>query len=75
MFNLTSHVANKPIMDGPFIRHLRTDPIFQELNEKRQAEADTFAAVQAAIIKHSEAVKERKAAEAKAELMASMEDL
>lgn len=74
MFSLTSHVANKPIMDAPFERHLRTDPVFQAVNKARQKEAETLAAVSAAMIAHNEAVKGREAEEAKAKLMASMED-
>lgn len=75
MFNLRSHIASKPIADAPFIRHLRTADVFNELDEARAEEAKLYAAVTAAIIAHSEAVKRKEAAKAKAELMASMEDL
>ena len=75
MFNLSSHVASKPIMDAPFKRHLRTDPIFQRVTEARREEAETLAAVNAAIIKHTEAREELEAAEAEAALMAHLEGL
>ena len=75
MFNLSSHVASKPIMDAPFKRHLRTDPIFQRVTEARRVEAETRAAVNAAIIKHTEARKELEAAEAEAAIVAHLEDL
>ena len=75
MFNLSSHVASKPIMDAPFKRHLRTDPIFQRVTEARRVEAETLAAVNAAIIKHTEARNELEAAEAEAEIVAHLEDL
>ena len=75
MFNLSSHVASKPIMDAPFKRHLRTDPIFQRVTEARRVEAETLAAVNAAIIKHTEARKELEAAEAEAAIVAHLEDL
>ena len=74
-FSLTDHVASKPIMDGPFERHLRTDPIFQRVSEARRQEAETLAAVNAAILKHTEARKELEAAEAEAAIMAELEAL
>ena len=74
MFNLSASIAQKPIADAPYLRHLRTADVFNEVTETRQKEAETFAAVQAAIIAHAEAVKLRDAAIAKAELMASLED-
>ena len=75
MFQLSNHIARQPIMDEPFKRHLRTDPIFQRVTEARRVEAETLAAVNAAIIKHTEARKELEAAEAEAELMAHLEGL
>ena len=75
MFNLSSHVASKPIMDAPFKRHLRTDPIFQRVTEARRVEAETLAAVNAAMIKHTEARKELEKAEAEAALIAHLEEL
>lgn len=75
MFNLRGHIASKPIADAPFIRHLRTADVFNELDEARAEEAKLYAAVTAAIIAHSDAVKRKEAAKAKAELMAAMEDL
>ena len=75
MFNLTNHVANKPIMDGPYLRHLQTADVFNELHEATQEELELRAAVTAAIIAHSDAVKRKDAAKAKAELMAHLEDL
>lgn len=74
MFSLTSHVANKPIMDDAYLRHLRTADVFNALTEARQKEAETLAAVSAAMIAHDAALKHREAEEAKAKLMASMED-
>jgi putative N-acetylmannosamine-6-phosphate epimerase len=74
MFSLTSHVANKPIMDDAYLRHLRTADVFNALTEARQKEAETLAAVNAAIIAHDAALERRKTEEAKAKLMASMED-
>jgi hypothetical protein len=75
VFNLRGHIASKPIADAPFIRHLRTADVFNELDQARAEEAKLYAAVTAAIIAHSEAVKRKEAAKAKAEIMASMEDL
>ena len=75
MFNLTAKIANQPIMDGPFERHLRTDAAFQRVSEARQVEAEKLAAVNAAIIEHAEARKERETADAEAKLMGAMEDL
>jgi hypothetical protein len=75
MFNLRSHIASKPIADAPFIRHLRTADVFNEFHEATQAEKELRVAVEAAIIAHSEAVKRKEAAKAKAELMTAMEDL
>ena len=75
MFNLRGHIASKPIADVPFIRHLRTADVFNELDEARAEEAKLYAAVTAAIIAHSEAVKRKEAAQAKAEIMAHLEDL
>lgn len=74
MFNLSTHVANKPIMDDAYLRHLRTADVFNALTEARLKEAETLAAVNAAIIAHDEALKRREAEEAKAKLIASMED-
>jgi hypothetical protein len=75
MFNLRGHIASKPIADAPFIRHLRTADVFNELSEARAEEAKLYAAVTAAIIAHSEAVKRKEAAQAKAEIMAHLESL
>lgn len=75
MFNLSNHVASKPIMDAPFKRHLRTDAAFQRVSEARRLEAEKLAAVNAAIIEHAEARKEREAADAEAKLMGAMEVL
>ena len=74
MFQLTNHIANQPIADKPYIRHLRTADVFNECEDARQAEAIAFAAVTAAMIEHAEAVKRRDAAIAKAKLMESMEE-
>lgn len=62
-------------MDEPFKRHLRADPIFQRVTEARRLEAETLAAVNAAIIQHNEARKELEAAQAEAAIFESMEDL
>jgi hypothetical protein len=75
MFNLTAKIANQPIMDAPYLRHLRTADVFNEFHEARAEEAKLYAAVTAAIIAHSEAVKRKEAAKAKAEIMAHLEDL
>ena len=75
MFQLSNHIAHQPIMDEPYKRHLRTDPIFQRVTEARRVEAEKLAAVTAAIIEHTEARKELEAAEAEAALMAHLEDL
>ena len=75
MFNLTAKIANQPIMDGPYLRHLRTADVFNEFHEATQEELELRAAVTAAIIAHSDAVKRKDAAKAKAELMAHLEGL
>ena len=73
MFQLDSHIANQPIADKPFIRHLQTADIFNECQEARIAEAAALAAVNAAIIEHDKAVKRKEAAIAKAKLMEGLE--
>ena len=75
MFQLTNHVANQPIADKPFIRHLQTADVFNECQDARRAEAAALAAVNAAMIEHAEAVKRKEAAIAKAKLMESMESM
>lgn len=67
-FNLRNHVANKPIMDEPYLRHLRTADVFNELRDA----ADEHKT--AAWAEHR-AWKRLEAAKAKAALMAAMEDL
>ena len=73
MFDLSARVAEHPIGDKPYIRHLQTAEIFNECEDARRAEAATLAAVNAAIIEHDKAVKRKEAAIAKAKLMESME--
>ncbi len=75
MFNLSAQIEKHPINDKPYIRHLQTADVFNEVTETRMKEAAAFAAVQAAIIQHAEALKLKEAALAKAELFESMEDL
>lgn len=71
--NLSAHVANQPIADKPFIRHLQTADIFNECQDARRAEAAALAAVTAAMIEHDKAVKRKEAAIAKAKIFESME--
>jgi hypothetical protein len=75
MFNLRGHIASKPIADAPFIRHLRTADVFNEITETRKAERAAMAELEIAMAKHVEAATAYEAARAKAELMQSMEDL
>lgn len=74
-FDLRAHVAAKPIMDGPYLRHLRTADVFNEVHEATREEAELHAAVTAAIIAHTEAVKRKEAAKAKAALVEHLEGL
>jgi hypothetical protein len=75
MFNLSAKIETHPMNDKPYIRHLQTADLFNECEETRRKEAEAFAAVQAAIIAHADAVKRKEAAIAKAKLLESMEGL
>ena len=68
MFSLTAHIAQHPIADDAYLRHLRTADVFNELREAASAHKD------AAWAEH-EAWKRLEAAKAKAALMQAMEDL
>jgi len=89
MFNLSARIAQHPINDEPYLRHLRTAEAFHAVNEARenaydalkkvdQALADQERAEKAvldALAEHEAAYNGWKAEEAKIELMQSMEDL
>lgn len=71
MFSLTTHIAQHPICDGPYERHLQAADIFNEVQDARaeyeQAWLDTFASMKA----ETAAKKRLQAAIAKAKLYES----
>jgi hypothetical protein len=74
-FNLRNHVANKPIMDEPYLRHLRTSEVFDELREAREAYREAVDRKLIADGTWYHAGRRLEAAEAKAEIMAHLEAL
>ena len=75
MFNLSARVAQHPINDGPYLRHLRTADVFNEVQEARLDAFKALAAVNAAMKAHEDAMTRYEAAQAKAEIFESMEGL
>jgi len=75
MFNLSARVAQHPINDGPYLRHLRTADVFNEVQEARLDAFKALAEVDAAMRAHEDAMTRYEAAQAKAEIFESMEGL
>ena len=75
MFNLSARIAEHPINDGPYLRHLRSADIFNEVQDARFAAFKALAEVNAAMLAHEEALTRYEAAQAKAEIFESMEGL
>lgn len=72
-FNLTSHVAQHPIADEAYMRHLRSSDVFNELQSARDHYDICHEARDAADEDVRQAWDRLEAARAKAALMASME--
>jgi len=75
MFNLSARVAQHPINDGPYLRHLRGADIFNAVTATREAAEKALADVNAAMLIHEQAVEAHDAELAKAEIFESMEGL
>lgn len=73
MFNLSARVAQHPINDEPYMRHLRTADVFNEVQAARLAAFEALAEVETAMAKHEAAVTAYEAAQAKAESIAGVE--
>jgi len=73
MFNLSARVAQHPINDGPYLRHLRTADVFNEVQEARLDAFKALAEVNAAMKAHEDAMTRYEAAQAKAESVAGVE--
>ncbi len=75
MFNLSARIEQHPIADEPYLRHLRTADVFNEVQATRLAAFEALVEVETAMAKHEAAVTAYEAAQAKADLMQSMEGL
>lgn len=75
MFNLSARVAQHPINDEPYMRHLRTADVFNEVQAARLAAFEALAEVETAMKAHEAAMTRYEAAQAKAEIFESMENL
>ena len=75
MFNLTNHVAQHPIADKAYLRHLRTADVFNEVQEARHELWEADCELQHASRRRDEAWKRNEAAKAKAAIMQALEDL
>ena len=75
MFNLSARIEQHPIADEPYLRHLRTADVFNEVQSTRLAAFEALVEVETAMAKHEAAVTAYEAAQAKAKIFESMEDL